>query len=110
MLPNTGERTKINAMEIDVTVPIVASARSGPTTSRTQIGRYIDTTPIEKMVLAKSYRTQATTPRRLGREGSMGWDTGRESNPSEPLRERKIGGDNAATRRAVSRRWGMMTL
>src|SRR5580765_1189075 len=61
--PRTGDATKINPIEIAVMTPYTKSARSAPTWSRTQVEKYTDTTPIEKMVLARSYRTQLATAR-----------------------------------------------
>ena len=61
--PSTGEAMKMRPIEIAVMTPYTESARSAPTWSRTQVEKYTDTTPIEKMVLARSYNTQLTTAR-----------------------------------------------
>ena len=45
---------KMIPIEIAVMVPYTLSARSAPTASRTQSEKYSETTPIEKMVLARS--------------------------------------------------------
>ena len=46
--------TKMMPIEIAVTTPYTRSAFSVPTTARTYSEKYSDTTPIEKIVLARS--------------------------------------------------------
>ena len=52
--PSSGEMTKMMPIETAVMMPYTESARSAPTWSRTQSEKYSETTPIEKMVFARS--------------------------------------------------------
>src|SRR6266446_9772050 len=63
--PNRGDAKKISAIESALIVPYRASAFSLPTASRIQSGKLSEITPIEKIVLARSYNTQLATARRV---------------------------------------------
>ena len=68
----------MSPIEIAVIVPSTESARPLPTRSRIHVEKYMDTMPIEKIVLARSYRTQlATAPVEMWRgaasAAAAGW-------------------------------------
>ena len=52
--PSSGDTMKMSPIDIAEMRPYTASARLAPTSSRTHVEKYNDTTPIEKMVLARS--------------------------------------------------------
>ncbi len=63
--PSSGDTTKIIAIEIAVIMPYTVSALVAPTSSRTQSEKKSEITPMEKMVLARSYSTQLTMALRV---------------------------------------------